>query len=97
MSSYRVILRGESVHQEFSVNQSTNNLKEKVCLFSRKFGFSMRKNLQNIARNLVVFIFCDVCRVNLSNLLLFSVKIIRVSCFGDYGFSSEVPREGKRD
>ena len=50
MSCYRVIIRGEPVHQEFSVNQSTNNLKENVSLFSRKLGFNMRKKVQNIAR-----------------------------------------------
>ena len=33
MSCYPVIIHGEPVHQEFSVNRSTNNLKEKVCLF----------------------------------------------------------------
>ena len=40
VSCYRVKIHVEPVHQEFSVNQSTNNFQEKV-LFSRKFGFSM--------------------------------------------------------
>ena len=77
MSCYRVIIRGEPVHQEFSVNQSTNNHKEKVCLFSRKFGFSFAKETAKYSKKIVGFIFYDVCRVYLPNLLLFSVKIIQ--------------------
>ena len=50
MSCYRVIIRGEPVHREFSENQSTDNLKEFFFLFSRKFGFTMRKKPQNTER-----------------------------------------------
>ena len=87
MSCYRVLIRGEPVHQEFSVNQSTNN----------QIWLQHAKETAKYSKKIVVFIFYDVCRVYLPKLLLFSVKIIQVSCFGDYGFSSEVPREGERD
>ena len=68
MSCYRVIIRGEPVHQEFSVNQSTNNQSwlqhaKETAKYSKK----------------IVFIFYDVCHVYLPKLLLFSVKIIQVA------------------
>ena len=93
MSCYRVIIRGEPVHQEFSVNQSTNNVYFLVNLACE------RKKFAKYSKKIVVFIFYDVSRVYLPKLLLFLVKIIQVSCFRNYmyGFSSEVPREGERD
>ena len=47
------------------------------------------------SKKIVVIIFYDVCRVYLPKLLLVLVKIIQVSCFRNYGFSSEAPREGE--
>ena len=57
----------------------------------------MRNETSKYSKKIVVFIFYDVCCVYLPNLLLFLIKIIQVSFFGDYGFSSEIPREGERD
>ena len=53
------------------------------------------KETAKYSKKIVVFIFYDVCRVYLTKLLLFLVKIIQDSCFRNYGFSSEVPREGE--
>ena len=92
MSCYRVIIRGGPVHQEFSVNQSTNNV---YFLVNLAYGGNCKIQQENLL--LFFFIFYDVCSVYLPKLLLFSVKIIQVSCFGNYGFLSEVPREGERD
>ena len=69
MSCYRVIIRGEPVHQEFSVNQSTSN----------QIWLQHAKETAKYSKKIVDFIFYDVCRVYLPKLLLFSVKIIHVS------------------
>ena len=81
------MIRSEPVHEEFNVNQSINN----------QIWLQHAKETAKYSKKIVVFIFYDVCRVYLPKLLLFSVKMIQVPCFGDYGFLSEVPREGERD
>ena len=43
--------------------------------------------LQKYCKLTVVSIFYDVYHVYIPKLLLFSVKLIQVSRFGDYGFS----------
>ena len=55
------------------------------------------KETAKYSKKIVVIIFYDVCRVYLPKQLLFSVKIIQVYCFGDYGFSSEVPLEREQE
>ena len=68
MSCYRVIIRGEPVHQEFNVNQSINN----------QIWLQHAKEIAKYSKK-IVFIFYDVCRVYLPKLLLFSVKKIQVA------------------
>ena len=87
MSCYRVIIRGEPVHQELNVNQSTYN----------RIWFQHSKETAKYSKKIVVFISMMFVVYTIPKLLLFSVKIIQASCLEDYGFSPEVPREGERD
>ena len=66
MPCYWVII---PVHQEFSVNQSTNI----------QIWLQHAKETAKYSKKIVVFIFYVVCRVYLPKLL--SVKIIQLSCF----------------
>ena len=89
---------------KYAVNQSTkNSVYTNRQISSKKKFVHCVVNLASVCeRNCKIqqenscFHFLRCLPVYLPKLLLFSVKVKQVSCFGDYGFSSEVPREGER-